>query len=164
MGLISKIKGWLNIGGVKASILEVQHPITTKVGTVTGTFEMTSKSPRKVKKYTYRFLVLETKGTGEDKEVKEETIAEVSLPVDVSINAGQSIKVDFEIPYDMLGLADKMAAKGGVMGAMGKMAKFAAKVGGEKVIRDYSIEVACDVEGTPVDATSKYPIRVAVGD
>ena len=66
--------------------------------------------------------------------------------------------------YDMQGLADRMAQKGGVLGAMGKMAKFAGKVAGEKVIKDYFVEVAADVEGTPVDATSSMPVRVHVGD
>jgi len=161
MGLFSKIKGWLNIGGVKLSILEVIQPISEKIGSVHGSFQLTSKTDRKVKKYTYRFLVIETKGRGEDKEVKEEVIAETSQAVEVPVGTNQVIKVEFEIPYNMEGLADRMSQKGGLMGAMGKMAKLASKVG-EKGIKDYFVEVAADVEGTPVDAVDKMPVRVAV--
>lgn len=160
MGFFSKIKGWLNIGGVTVSNLEIMQPIVGKEGTVQGSFQMTSKTDRKVLKYTYRFKVMETKGKGDEKKVSEETIAEVSLPVEVMVTAGQTIDVEFEIPYNMKGLADKMSAKGGVLGAMGKMAKLAGKVGGESSIRDYFVEVAADIEGTPVDATASKPVRV----
>ncbi len=160
MGWWSKIKGWLNIGGVKVSILEVQ-PVVDKAGAVRGSFQMLSKTDRKVKKVVYKFFMIETKGTGEDKKVTEETIAESTQEVAYEVKAGQPMKLDFELQYDMGGFLDRMSQKGGVMGAMGKMAKFVASATAEKGIRDYFVQVTCDVEGTALDPSDKTPVRVS---
>jgi hypothetical protein len=163
MGFMNKIKGWLNIGGPKVSIVEVEQPITGKSGVIQGRAKVTSKREAKLKKYTLKFIVEETKGKGEDKETNSTVIAEHTVPVDVTIPADGTHEIDIAILYDGEGLADRLAQKGGLLGAVGKASKFAGKFG-EKGIKDYYVVVEVDVVGTALDPSDKMPVRATLED
>lgn len=161
MGFMDKIKGWLNIGGPKVSILEVIQPITGKSGVVTGRFSITTKRAAKLAKCTQKFFLVETKGKGEEKTEETTVIAEVTMDMNADLAAEATAEHSISIAYDTTGMLDKLAGKGGMMGALGKVGKFAAGLG-EKGIRDYFVEVTCDVVGTPLDPSDKMMVRASI--
>src|SRR5947209_3497085 len=78
MGLLSTVKGWLNIGGVKVR-MEGVNPMVSKSGNqLTGRLVLTSKSDKRVNKVDYKFVLSKTTGRGEDKETKEYIIGSSS--------------------------------------------------------------------------------------
>ena len=163
MSFWSKMKGWLNIGGVTLSILEVEQPITGKTGLIRGKLKISSKSGQKITQFTYRFLVDETKGKGAEKKATTTTIAETTEKVDREVKAGSAETVDFSLPYDMSSALEKLGQKGGFLGAVGQVGAFASKAMAEKGILDYYVEIKCSVQGSALSAGSKVPVRVEVG-
>ncbi|MEX0701052.1 MAG: hypothetical protein WD069_03065 [Planctomycetales bacterium] len=162
MGLWSKIKGWLNIGGAKVSIVHVEEPITAKVGAIAVKFNLASKNESKINSITCRLIAEETKGKGEDKETNKTTLAEEKFTEARTVMPGSNDTIDLQFGYNLESLSDKLAKKGGVLGAVGKVGAFTSKFS-EKGIIDYYVEVECDVEGTPFDPSDRVPVRVHVG-
>ena len=113
----------------------IEQPISGKVGTIIGSAEVTSKSEATITSVTFRFIVEETKGKGEEKETESETIAEETAKDEIVVAAGGIHQIAINLDYDTTGLADKLASKGGVMGAVGKMGKLAGKLGAG--VKDY---------------------------
>jgi hypothetical protein len=156
MGFFDKIKGWLNIGGPKVAVNAVDQPITGMAGTIIGVATVTSTREAKITSITTRFIVEETTGTGEDKETESATIAEETTKGDITVEAGGSHMTD-------ISLADKLAAKGGLLGAVGKISKMAGKLG-EKGVKDYYVEVECDVAGTAFDPSDRLVVSATIDD
>lgn len=161
MGMFDKVKGWLNIGGPKVSIVEVEQPISGSVGTVTGKFRITTTRAAKITKCTQKFFVVETKGTGDEKTEETLTLAEVQSDLNLEFADATTQEVPIVIAYNTTGMMDKLAGKGGMLGAIGKVGQFASKLG-EKGIKDYFVEVTCDVVGTPLDPSDNMPLRAAL--
>lgn len=152
MGLLDKIKGWLNIGGVKVK-LEGVNPAVSKAGNeISGKAVLTSKSDKHVLKVNYKFIVEKTTGRGEDKETKEFVLGQSSLTEPFDIKAGESTELEFVIPYS---IEKSLKDMGGVLGAIGKLGAFAAK---EKL--EYFVVAEADVKGTPFDATAKMEVTL----
>jgi hypothetical protein len=163
MGFFDKIKGWLNIGGPKVAVNAVDQPITGMAGTIIGVATVTSTREAKITSITTRFIVEETTGTGEDKETESATITEETTKGDITVEAGGSHMIDISLAYDTAGLADKLAAKGGLRGAVGKISKMAGKLG-EKGVKDYYVEVECDVAGTAFDPSDRLVVSATIDD
>lgn len=160
MGFMDKIKGWLNIGGPKVSIIEIDQPISGKAGVVKGRFSITTKRAAKLAKCTQKFYVVETKGKGDEKTEETTTIAEVTIDLNADLAAEATAEHSIAISYDTSGFMDKMAGKGGMMGALGKVGNFVANA--QKGILDYYVEVTCDVVGTPLDPSDKMMVRASL--
>lgn len=163
MGFMDKVKGFLNIGGPKVSIVEVTQPITGKAGTVVGRASIVSKRQAKVVKFTQKFFVETTTGKGEEKTTETTSIAEANLDLQIELQPNVAHELAIHIPYDTTTLTDKMAGKGGMLGALGKAAQFAGKFA-EKGIQDYFVEVTADVVGTPLDPSDKVPVRAVLAE
>lgn len=163
MGFFDKIKGWLNIGGPKISILEIEQPISGKFGVVSGRARVVSKREAKLKQFTARFVMEETKGKGEEKTTETTVIAEQTMALDVTLNPEEPFDLDIHISYDVSTLSERLAEKGGLLGAVGKVGKIAGKLG-EKGIMDYHIEAAVDVVGTALDPSDKMAVRAILED
>lgn len=158
MGFLDKIKGFLNVGGPKISILEIQQPISGLSGAVNGMAKVTSKRSAKIVKFTQKFLRVTTKGTGEDKEVDTTIISETERQIDVEVTETAPCDLPIHIVYDVATLTDRLAEKGGMLGALGKVGKFASGLQ-DKGIEDFFVEVGVDVVGTPLDPTAKMQVR-----
>lgn len=163
MGFLDKAKSFLNVGGPKVSIIEINQPITGVFGVVSGTAKVTSKRPAKIAKLTQKFIRVTTKGTGDEKEIETTIIAENEQLLDISVSETDPCDLPIHISYDSSTIADRMADKGGVMGALGKMGKFASGLQA-KGIEDFFVEVGVDVVGTPLDPTDKIPVRANLKD
>lgn len=161
MGFLDKVKGWLNIGGPKVSITEVHQPVVGKSGTVTGQFEINTPREAKLLKCIQKFICVETTGEGENKSETTNVIGEVTTDTPMDIRPNIRWTGPIHIPYDLTGTLDKMAAKGGLMGALGKVGQFASGLG-EKGTREYFVEVTCDIQGTPFDPSDKISIEASI--
>jgi hypothetical protein len=163
MGILNKVKGFLNVGGPKVEIIEIDQPITNIFGVVSGTAKVTSQRPAKIVKLTQKFIRVTTKGTGEEKKVDTTIIAETEQALDIEVTETDPCDLPIHISYDSSTIADRMAEKGGVMGALGKASKFAKGLQ-DKGIEDYFVEVTVDVVGTPLDPTAKMQVRANLRD
>lgn len=169
MGLWSKIKGMLNIGGVRVKILELENPFPEDDPAMKGKFLLTTKSNATVLSTGVEFFAEETKGEGEE-QTTEKTVFGSMNTTDYLYNqeypfelkAGESKEIHFFIMnVDVGGYVGRLAKKGGVLGAVGKMAKLAGKLGDGEI--KYFVEVTADVKGTPFDPTDKVEIKVIPG-
>ncbi len=169
MGLWSKIKGWLNIGGVSVKIVEVENPFPEEDSALQGTFRLTTKSDKTILSTQVEFFAEETKKEGEE-ETTEKTVFSsqntanqiVQTDYPFELKAGESKDIFFMLmDIDLGGFVGRLAKKGGVIGAVGKMAKFAGKLDDGEI--KYYVEVTADVQGTPFDPTDKVEIKVVPG-
>ncbi len=158
MGILNKVKGFLNVGGPKVEIIEIDQPITNVFGVVSGTAKVTSQRPAKIVKLTQKFIRVTTKGTGDEKQVDTTIIAESEQALDIDVSETDPCDLPIHISYDSSTIADRMADKGGVMGTLGKVGKFAAGLQ-DPGIEDYFVEITVDVVGTPLDPTAKMQVR-----
>ena len=158
MGILNKVKGFLNVGGPKVEIIEIDQPITNVFGVVSGTARVTSQRPAKIVKLTQKFIRVTTKGTGDEKQVDTTIIAESEQALDIEVSETDPCDLPIHISYDSSTIADRMADKGGVMGTLGKVGKFAAGLQ-DRGIEDYFVEITVDVVGTPLDPTAKMQVR-----
>jgi hypothetical protein len=163
MGFLDKVKGFLNVGGPKVAILEINQPITGKFGVVSGTAKVTSKRTAKIVKFTQKFVRVTTKGTGDEKQVETMIVAENEQSLDIEVKETDPCDLPIHISYDSSTIADRMAGKGGVMGALGKVGQFTSGLQ-DKGIEDFFVEVAVDVVGTPLDPTAKMQVRANLKD
>ena len=169
MGLWSKIKGWLNIGGVKVQILETENPFPEDDPVMKGRFSLTTKTDATILSTSVEFYAEETKVEGEEEKTEKTVFGSMSTE-DYLINedypfelkAGESKELSFLIiNVDVGGYVGRLAKKGGVLGAVGKVAKFAGKLDDGEI--EYFVEVTADVKGMPFDPTDKVEIKVVPG-
>jgi hypothetical protein len=163
MGFFDKVKGFLNVGGPKVAILEINQPISGKVGVVSGIAKVSTTRAAKIVKFTQKFVRVTTTGTGDEKQVDTTIIAENEQVLDVEVKETEPCSLPIHIAYDASTMADRMANKGGMMGALGKVGQFASGLQA-KGIEDYFIEVGVDVVGTPLDPTAKMAVRANLND
>lgn len=109
---------------------------------------------------TQKFILEVTTGKGEEKETETTIIGEYTTQLDIEISANGQHAANIAIVYDVTSLSDKLAQKGGLLGAMDKVGQFAGKLG-DKGIEDYYVEVSCDVIGTPMDPRQDAGPRLA---
>jgi hypothetical protein len=163
MGFFDKVKGFLNVGGPKVAILQIDQPISGKFGVVSGTAKVTTTRPAKIAKFTQKFVRVTTTGTGDEKQVETTIIAENEQLLDIEVKDTDPCDLSIHISYDASTISDRMAKKGGVMGAIGKVGQFTSGLQ-PKGIEDYFVEVGVDVVGTPLDPTDKQAVRANLND
>ena len=152
MGFMDTVKGWLNIGGVKVKLQDVNQMVPRSGSQITGKVLLTSKGDKHVLKVVYKFYLRKTTGRGEQQQTKEFIIGQSALNEPFDMKEGESKTLDFAIPYSIeKGLKDM----GGVVGAVGKLGAFAT---GEKL--EYFIEALCDVKGTALDPSDKLEVTI----
>jgi len=152
MGVLDTVKGWLNIGGVKVKLQDVNPRVSRSASQITGKVVLTSKGDKQVLKLAYKFVMKKTTGRGEDKKTKDFTLAQVIQDQPFEIKTGESKSLEFSIPYSLeKGLKDQA----GVMGAVGKFGAFAV---GEK--EEYFVVAECDVKGTALDPSDQIEVTL----
>lgn len=152
MGFLDTVKGWLNIGGVKVKLQEVNPRVSRSGSQITGKVALTSKGDKQVLKLSYKFVMKKTTGRGDDKKVKDFTLAQVIRDEPFEIKTGESKTLEFSIPYS---LEKNLKDQGGVLGAVGKFGAFAV---GEK--EEYFVVAECDVKGTALDPVDKIEVTL----
>jgi hypothetical protein len=152
MGLLDTVKGWLNIGGVKVEVQDVNPMVPRNGNEIHGKAVLTSKSDKEVQKLVYKFLLRKTSGRGNERKTKDFILGQSSSNEPLTIKGGETRTIDFTIPYSVeKGLKDM----GGVLGTVGKLAAFAAS---EKL--EYLVIVECHVKGTALNPWNKVNVEI----
>ncbi len=152
MGFFDKIKGWMNIGGVKVKIEGLNTSVKKSENFLSARVVLTTKSDKQVLGLTYKFMLRRTKGSGEQKEVKEFAVGAANSSETFDLKAGESKTIDFTIPYS---LEKTLADMGGVLGGIGKLAAFASS---EKM--EYYVSATAKVKGAAFDPSDTIWVTV----
>lgn len=155
MGLIQTIKNKLGIGGVKVA-LQVPGQVSKEETKIDGKINLTSKSDQNVVSIEVTVFEEYTTGRGDDKKTSKIDLGKITLPGGFTMKAGESKEVPFSIDFVLAkSNNDDLVDKGGAMGAIGKMGKFANN---EKSV--YFVEADVDVKGTVLDPSDKKEFRL----
>ena len=155
MGIFKKFKDKLGIGGVKVE-LKVPGQVSKESDTVEGTVVLTTKSEQEIIDVTVQFLEEFTTGRGDDEEEKEFELGEVKIPCGFSIAPGETKEISFTLPFKLVkSNADDLKEKGGALGTLGKLGKFANN---EK--SSYFIDAEADVKSAALDPSDKKEIKL----
>ncbi len=152
MALLDKVKGWVNIGGVKVQLQEVNPRVSRAANEITGKVLLTSKGEKQVLKLVYKFVMEQTTGRGEDKKTKEFVLGQSGRNEPFDMKTGESKTLEFSIPYS---LEKRLKDQSGALGAVGKFGAFAV---GEK--EEYFVLAECDVKGTALDPSNKIEVTL----
>jgi hypothetical protein len=152
VGFFDKIKGWMNIGGVKVKIEGLNPSVKKSESQLGAKVVLTTKSDKQVLGMTYKFMLRRTKGSGDQKEVKEFTVGTASTSDTFDLKAGETKTIEFTVPY---ALEKTLADMGGVLGGIGKLAAFAS---GEKL--EYYVTAIAKVKGAAFDPSDTVWVTV----
>jgi len=152
LGFIDTVKGWVNIGGVKVKLQDVNPRISRSGQQITGKVVLTSKGEKHVLKLVYKFVMLKTTGRGEDKKTKEFVLSQSVMNEPFDMKTGESRTLDFAIIY---ALETRLKDQAGMMGTVGKIGAFAV---GER--EEYFVIAECDVKGTALDPSDKLEVTL----
>ena len=155
MGFIDKIKNFFGIGGVKVQI-KAPGQISKAEGVVNGTIILTSKSDQEVVDIEVKLVEEFTTGRGDNKSTEEYTLGEMKIPGGYTIKAGETKEVPYSLPWALLkSNNDELAEKGGMLGGIGKLGKFASA---EKSA--YKVWATCDVKSATFDPNDSFEVKV----
>lgn len=152
MGLWSTVKGWLNIGGVSVKLDGVPTTVKKTGGNIAGRLNLATKSDKQVLKIVYKLVQEKTTGSGDDKKTEQVVYGQSVMNTPFEMKTGESKTLDFNFTYQ---LPERLADKGGMLGAVGKLGAFAS---GEKL--EHYIIAECDVKGTPLDPSDRVKVQV----
>ena len=155
MGFIQSIKNKLGIGGVKVN-LQVPGQVSKEETTINGKITLTSKSDQYVRKIEVEVIEEYTTGRGEDKKTKKYDLGKIDVPAGFDIKAGETKEIPFSVNFAVLkSNSDDLIDKGGAMGAIGKMGKFANN---EKSA--YFVSASLDVKGNVLPPVDKKEFKL----
>ena len=153
MGFFGKIKQFLGIGTVKVTAT-VPGSFSVDDPTISGSVELLAKSDQEVVGVTVRFQEKWSTGRGENKTEKTFDLGEQKFP-GFTMKSGETKKIDYTVPFHYSKSSnDRMAEKGGVVGGLGKLSKFAD---GEK--STFHIIATCDVKGATFDPNDVKEVK-----
>lgn len=117
---------------------------------------MTTKSEQTIVSMEVKVIEEFTQGRGDDKTTKEYTLGTVKIPGEFVIKPGETKEVPFSVNFELLKTSnDELKEKGGVVGALGSMAKFA---NAEKSA--YFVEAEVDVKSSVLDPSDKKEFKL----
>lgn len=155
MGLFSKVKSKLGIGGVKIQI-EAPGQISKDEGQIKGKFILTTKSDQEIKSMEVSLIERYTTGRGDDADTKDFTLGSQKYDGTFAIKVGETQNHEFDFPFEILKSAnDSLKEKGGAVGAIGSLGKFTK---GEK--SEYLIDVSVDVAAAALDPTEEQEVKL----
>jgi sporulation-control protein spo0M len=155
MSFFGKIKQGLGIGTASLEVLVPAH-FSKSASDITGKVVLTAKSDQKVKSIKVKLVELYTSGQGENKTTKEYVLGEMPVGQAFDIKADEQKEIEFTLPFSLkLSSTQAMAEKGGVLGAIGKAASFAAS---EKSI--YQVRAVADLDGVAIDPNDTKSVRL----
>ena len=151
-GCWNAVKGWLNIGGVKVQF-EGVSPNVPKHGTaIAGKVVLKTRTDRHVTGVHYKLMMKRSKGKGEDKETKEKVLGQTSQALARDLHAGESLTLDFRLPY---AFERDFKDMGGVVGGIGKLAAFAMS---EK--DEFFLIAEAEVPGAIFEPSAKLKVKM----
>ena len=163
MGLLSTIKGWLNIGGVKVLLWKYSEPLSRANPVISGAVLLKTKSDKTVTALEVKVIEEVTEEEEEDGEKKKVTTTNVlgsmkfpahdaGLGYPLELKAGQDQEQTFTLHVD---IEERLQDRKGVLGGIGKLAAFGS---GEKTA--YFIVAEATVTGAAFNATAKEKLKV----
>lgn len=153
MGLFQKIKNKLGIGGVKIQI-DIPNKYSKAEGMATGKFTLTTKSDQEITSMDVKLIEKYTTGRGDSAKTKEFTLGSLKFNDQFAIKTGENKTFEFDFPFEVKqSTNDQLKEKGGAMGAVGSLGKFAK---GEK--SEYVIDVSVDVKAAALDPTEEKEV------
>ena len=82
--------------------LQGVNPRVSRTGSqIDGSVLLTSKGDKLVLKMSYKFVMKKTTGRGEDRKVKDFTLAQVVREEQFEIKTGETKTLEFSIPYSL---------------------------------------------------------------
>lgn len=155
MGIFSKIKNKLGIGGVKVE-LQVPSQVSIDSREIEGKLILTTKSEQEITDTKIKLVEEFTTGRGDNKETKEYDLGITKLATAFKIKPGEIKEIPFKLTFELIkSNADSLKEKGGALGALGKMSKFANK---EK--SSYYINADVDVKSAVLDPSDRKDIKL----
>jgi hypothetical protein len=164
MGLLSTIKGWLNIGGVKLLLWKYTEPLSRANPVITGAVLIKTKSDKTVTSLEVKVVEEVTEEEeGDDGEKKKVTTTnvlgsakfpdhEAGLGYPLDLKAGADQEQTFTIH---VAIEERLQDRKGVLGGIGKLAAFGS---GEKTA--YFIVAEAAVKGAAFKTTAKEKLKV----
>lgn len=155
MGFFSKIKDKLGIGGVSVK-LEIPAQVSKEAGQVEGSVILTTKSEQEVIDIKITLKEEFTSGRGDDKKTKEFELGVVQFNDTFTIKPGETKGIPFILHFQTLkSSADELKEKGGALGTLGSLSKFASNEQSR-----YFIEADVDVKAAVLDPSDKKDIKM----
>jgi hypothetical protein len=160
MGLWSTVKGWLNIGGVDVKLWKYSEPLQRSNPVITGAALLKTKSDKTILGMEFEFVEEFTSGKDEERKTERKVLGSVSYPehepgvgYPFDLKAGEQKEQPFTL---YVTLSDRLQNYGGVLGAVGKFAAFAAS---EKL--EYFLVATAKVKGVAFSPSHKVPMKIA---
>lgn len=155
MSFFSKIKQALGIGTISVK-LNVPGQLRADDGVLKGSMTLVAKSNQKVKKMEVKVNEEQTTGRGDAKKTQTYTIGKWNDNAPFEMKEGETKVVQFELNVQVFkSSTDALAEKGGLLGGLGKMAKFA-----DDARSEYRVLAEIDVDGAKLDPTDSCPINI----
>jgi hypothetical protein len=155
----TKIKGWLNIGGVGVKLWKYSEPLKRSNPVITGAALLKTKSDKTILKTEFKFIEEVSSGSGENRKTETNVLGRVCYPehdpgvgYPFVLKAGEMKEQPFSLNVNA---SKRLRDYGGVIGAVGKLAAFA---GSEKV--EFFLVATADVQGTPFDPSHKVKMKI----
>lgn len=155
MGFLATVKQWFGIGGIDVNV-QCQPQVPKNAGVLNGAVSLSSKSDQHVLTLDVMLVEEYTTGRGDEKETKELELGKIQVGSAFDMKAGENKTVQFQLPFQILkSNADELIDRGGALGALGGVAKFA---NAEKSV--YFVKAECDVKGTALDPSGKQTVQL----
>jgi len=160
MGLWDKVKGWLNIGGVKVLLWKYSEPLRRSDPVITGAVLLKTKSPRTVLSVEVRLVEEHTYKKDELTKTDTTVLGTVRFP-DGDSGIGYPLEMkpgeDCEQPFTLrVAMVDRLRNRSGVLGTAARVGAFLS----QDRVEHYLIAEA-DVQGTPLDPTHKVKMPIS---
>ncbi|MCK6639693.1 MAG: sporulation protein [Bacteroidia bacterium] len=153
MGFLGKIKQFFGIGTVKVNVT-VPAAFSVDDPSISGTVELVAKSDQEIVSVEVKFEEKWSTGRGDDKTEKTFDLGVQKFP-GFTMKAGETKKIDYTVPFTYSKSDnDRMAEKGGVVGGLGKLSKFAD---GEK--STFHVVATCDIKGATFDPNDVKEVK-----
>lgn len=154
MSFFGKIKQGLGIGTASLE-LDIPQTFSRNASEFAGKVVLTGKSAQKVKSITFKMTEHYTTGTGENRTTKEYELGELCLNQPFDLAADERREIEFKLPFSLkLSSTQALAEKGGMLGAIGKVASITSN---EK--STYQIHASADLEGVALDPNDVRTVR-----
>lgn len=155
MVFFDNVKNKLGIGGVKVN-LQVPGQVSKDEGKIEGKVVLTTKSEQEIVEIEIKLQEEFTTGRGDNKKTKWFELGAVLFSETYTIKPGEVKEVPFTLPFRLVqSNADSLKNKGGALGTLGKLGKFA-----NNETSSYSVEANVDVKAAALDPSDKKDIKL----
>jgi hypothetical protein len=160
MGLWGKVKGWLNIGGVKVLLWKYSEPLRRSDPVLTGAVLLKTKSPRTVLGVEVRLVEEHTYKKDERTRTDTTVLGRHRFP-DNEAGVGYPLEMrpgeDREQPFTLrVATVERLRDRAGVLGAAARVGSFLSQ---DRV--EHYLVAGADVQGTPLGPSHKVKMPLA---